>query len=67
LLLPPEFYMEKLDTHKEFLAGGGTEAEFEEYFDLIKKEHEVRQRQINEKTYVSSVTQSLVITIGEKI
>lgn len=66
VLLDPEFYMEKLDTRKEFLAGGGTEDEFKEYFDLVKKEHEVRQRQVKEKTYVSSVSQALVITIGEK-
>jgi SAM-dependent methyltransferase len=66
-LLPPEFYMEKLDTCKEFLAGGGTEEEYTEYLDLLKKEHEVRQRQVKEKTYVFSGTQALVITIGEKI
>jgi SAM-dependent methyltransferase len=67
LLLPPEFYFEKLDARAEFLAGGGTEEEFKEYVSLMKKEHEIRQRQVKEKTYVASLTQALVIVIGEKI
>lgn len=66
VLLSPEFYMEKLGTHEEFLTSGGTEEEFKEYFDLLRKEHKVRQRQVREKTYVSSVTQALIIAIGEK-
>lgn len=67
VLLSPEFYMEKLDTRKDFLAGGGTEQEIDEFYDLLKKEHVVRQRQVKEKTYISSVTQALVITVGEKV
>lgn len=67
VLLPPEFYFEKLGTHNEFLAGGGTEEEYNEYLNLLKKEHEIRQQQIKEKTYISSLSQTLVIAIGEKI
>jgi hypothetical protein len=67
VLLSPEFYFEKLGTHDEFLAGGGTEKEYTEYLNSLKKEHEARQQQIKEKAYISSLTQTLVIAIGEKI
>jgi len=66
-LLPPEFYLETLDTHTEFMAGGGTEEEYKKYLDLMKKEYEIRQQQIKEKTYSSTIAQALIITIGEKI
>lgn len=65
-LLSPEFYMEKLDARRDFLAGGGTVEEINKYSDLLVKEHTVRQRQVKEKTYFSSVTQALVIAVGEK-
>jgi ubiquinone/menaquinone biosynthesis C-methylase UbiE len=67
LLIPPDFYVEKLDMRGEFIAGGGTEEELKENLSLLRKEHEIRQRQVKEKTYISSVTQALVITVGEKI
>lgn len=67
LLLPPEFYFDTLDTRTEFLAGGGTEEEVKEYLTLLKKEHEVRQQQIKEKTYGGTIIQALTITIGQKI
>lgn len=67
VLLSPEFYFEKLDTRAEFLTGGGTEDEFKEYLDLMKKEHAVRQQQVKEKTYVSSLAQAFVVAVGEKI
>jgi SAM-dependent methyltransferase len=66
MLLPPEFYFETLDTRAEFLAGGGTEEELKEYLDFLKREHEIRQQQIKEKTYVSTLVQALLIVIGEK-
>ena len=67
MLLPPEFYFDTLDTRTEFLAGGGTEEEYEEYLALLKKEYEIRQQQIKEKSYISLMVQTLTITIGEKI
>jgi ubiquinone/menaquinone biosynthesis C-methylase UbiE len=66
-LLPPEFYFENLDTHTEFMAGGGTEEEYKEYLSLMKREHAIRKQQIREKTFSSTIAQALILTIGEKI
>ncbi len=66
VLFDPEFIMEKLDRHRDFLSGGGTEDEYREYIDLLKKENEIRRQQVEEKTYISSVAEILVITVGEK-
>jgi ubiquinone/menaquinone biosynthesis C-methylase UbiE len=67
LMLPPEFLVEKLDLRTEFLAGGGTEKEWEEYFNFMKKLHEIHQQQIKEGTFVSSSSTTVIITIAEKI
>jgi hypothetical protein len=66
-MLPPEFLVEKLDLRTEFLAGGGTEKEWEEYFNFMKKLHEIHQQQIKEGTFVSSSSTTVIITIAEKI
>jgi len=65
--LPPETYFDALGAHTEFLASGGTEEESKEYLDLLKKEHELRQKQIKEKTYIASLNITLVITIGKRV
>jgi ubiquinone/menaquinone biosynthesis C-methylase UbiE len=67
MMLPPEFLVEKLDMRTEFLAGGGTENEWKEYFNFMKKLYEIRQQQIKEKTFVSSSLIGVIITIAEKI
>lgn len=67
MMTPPESYVEQLDMHTDFLAGGGTEKEWSEYFNLLKKSHEIRKQQIKEKTFVSSIFTTIIITIAEKI
>lgn len=67
MMMPPESYVEKLDMHTDFLAGGGTEKEWSEYFNLMKKSHEIRKQQIKQKTFVSSIFTTIIITIAEKI
>ncbi len=67
LLLPPEDLVKHLDMRTEFLAGGGTEEEWSEYLNIMKKAHELHRKQIKEKTFVSSISQVATITIAEKI
>jgi len=67
ILLPPEFMVEIIDMHNQFLAGGGTEDEWVEYFDLMKKLHEIRQQQIKEETFVCLSSTSIMVTIAKKI
>lgn len=64
---PPECYVEKLGLRNQFFAGGGTEREWREYFNLMKKLHEIRLQQIKEKQYVGSTFTAAIITIAEKI
>ncbi len=67
MLLPPEVTAEKLDLKSEFLAGGGTDEEWIEYIELLKRIQKVREQQIKEKSFVSSISQAATITIAEKI
>lgn len=64
--LSPEFMVRIADMHNQFLAGGGTEKEWAEYFGLMKKSHETRQQQIKEKTFVCSSVSAILVTIAEK-
>lgn len=67
LLLPPEELVKHLDMRSEFLAGGGTEKEWNEYLSIMRKAHVIHQKQIKEKVFVSLTIQAATITIAEKI
>lgn len=67
LLLPPEELIKHLDMRTEFFAGGGIEEEWREYLRIMKRAHEIHQKQIEEKTFVSSLFQAVTITVAEKI
>lgn len=67
LMIPPESWFENLNIHAQFLAGGGTEGEWTEYLNLLKKEHEIRMQQIQEKSYVGSQYMATVVTTAKKI
>jgi SAM-dependent methyltransferase len=66
-MMPPQTLAEMLDMRTEFLAGGGTEAEWKEYLDLVQKEHEIRLQQIKDKTFVAVTQVPMIATIAEKI
>lgn len=65
--IPPESMAEIAELKPQFLAGGGSQQEWEEYLTMLKKEHEVRQEQIQEKTYVNAQIMAVVITIAETV
>lgn len=67
LQMPPDKMIEQLDLKSEFIAGGGTEDEWREYFGLAQKAHEVTTKQIEEKTYVTCYSQVATISIAQKI
>jgi SAM-dependent methyltransferase len=66
-MMSPQALVEMLDMRTEFLKGGGTEAEWKEYLDLVQKEHEIRLQQIKEKTFVTVAQVPMIATIAEKI
>lgn len=67
MMLPPEFWVKIIDMRSQFLVGGGTEEEWAEYFNVMKNLHEIRQKQIKEKTFICSSLTGITITIAEKI
>jgi len=67
LMLPPEFLVEKLNMRTCFFAGGGTEEEWREYFNTMKRVHEISKEQVEKMKFAAVVIQTVVITIGEKI
>ncbi len=67
LLLPPEKMIETLDLKSDFVSGGGTEEEWLEYLRLAEKLFEVTAKQVENKTYISSMFQAATVTIAEKI
>lgn len=66
LQLPPEEWVKHFDLRTEFLAGGGTEKEWSEYFNLMKKAHEIHQKQIKEGTFANLTFHAATITVAEK-
>lgn len=66
LLIAPETYIEQSDMRSEFLAGGGTEKEWKQYFSVMKEIHKVTQLQVGNKTYASTSITTAIITIAEK-
>ena len=66
LLLPPDELAKHLDMQTEFLAGGGTKEEWEEYLSLMRRAHEITRKQTEEKSFVSSLFQVATITVAEK-
>ncbi len=67
LLIPPEKMIEVLDLKPDFVSGGGTEEEWIEYLGLARKLYEITAKQVENKTYISSMFQAATVTIAEKI
>lgn len=66
LLIPPDELVEQLDLRPEFLAGGGTEEEWGEYLRIMRRMYEAQRKQVEEKTFVSSLFQVATITVARK-
>ncbi|MBS7632916.1 methyltransferase domain-containing protein, partial [Candidatus Bathyarchaeota archaeon] len=67
LLLPPDEVVKHLDLRSEFLAGGGTEKEWEEYLRVMMTAYEIQRKQVEAKTFVSAIFQAAVVTVAEKV
>lgn len=66
LMIPPEVTIEQLDVHREFLAGEGSESEWNEFLAKVKEVYDISKRQIGEKTFLNITLQAATITVAEK-
>ena len=64
--MPLDVWVEQLDLRNQFMAGGGTEDEWNKYYAVIKEAFEVQQQQIDTKTFISIVIPAATVTLAEK-
>jgi ubiquinone/menaquinone biosynthesis C-methylase UbiE len=66
MLIPADTWIEQVGIREEFLAGGGTESEWKEFYKLLLEADKITRQQVSDETFTSSQIPAAVIAVAEK-